>query len=146
MRKIGVTTKLATYMASVISGAMVFGSFAYLFTPAEVKPNPLPVVNFSNTNLDTGSITGTSPFALPDTSKMKVSDMPVPPGVPSMPVGAGMQADVLTVIGVLPPDVVILQKGGETLTARAGSATKWGTVNSISSSGATIDGAFIKIK
>ena len=68
MRKIGVTTKLATYMASVISGAMVFGSFAYLFTPAEVKPNPLPVVNFANTNLDTGSITGTSPFALPESS------------------------------------------------------------------------------
>ncbi len=145
MRKIGVTTRLGIYAASVIAGALVFGSLAYLSTPAEVKPNPLPVVNFANTDLDTGSITGTSPFALPALQQMDVPDMPVPPGVPSM-LGAGMQADVLTVIGVLPPDVVILQKGGETLTARAGSATKWGTVNSISSSGATIDGAFIKIK
>lgn len=145
MRKIGVATGLAAYLTSVLSGAVVFGSLIYFSSPAEVKPNPLPVLNFANTNLDTGSITGSSPFVLPAAPAMETPDMPVPPGVPSMP-GAGMQPDVLTVVGVLPPDVVILQKGGESLTARVGTETKWGTVNSVTSSGATIDGAFINIK
>ena len=143
MRKIAITTSLAAYLASALISAGIFGSIIYITTPAAEQANPLPVINFANTNLDTGTIIGTSPFKA--ATAAEVPEMQVPPGVPSMP-GAGMQPDVLTVVGVLPPDVVILQKGGESLTARVGTQTKWGTVNSVTASGATIDGAFINIK
>lgn len=85
---------------------------------------------------------------------------PTPPSVPSMPgssnrpdipignVGANYSpaSEKLEVIGVLPPDVVILRRGGETVTARSGSDTEFGHIGTVTSIGCYVDDSFVMLK
>lgn len=85
---------------------------------------------------------------------------PTPPSVPSMPgssnrpdipignVGANYSpaSEKMEVIGVLPPDVVILRRGGETVTARSGSDTDFGHIGTVTSIGCYVDDTFVMLK
>lgn len=73
--------------------------------------------------------------------------MPTPPQIPQQPGGssAGIPSGKLTVIGVLPPSVVIMQRGGQTITAKVGQQTDFGFVDSISKTGASIDGSWYEL-
>lgn len=85
---------------------------------------------------------------------------PTPPSVPSMPgssnrpdipignVGANYSpaSEKMEVIGVLPPDVVILRRGGETVTARSGSDTDFGHIGAVTSIGCYVDDTFVMLK
>lgn len=85
---------------------------------------------------------------------------PTPPSVPSMPgssnrpdipignVGANYSpaSEKMEVIGVLPPDVVILRRGGETVTARSGSDTEFGHIGTVTSIGCYVDDTFVMLK
>lgn len=142
--------KYIAYGTSVLFGVGFGLSVMYITQPIQQPTAPIPVINFANAQLhnDVGII-GSSPFSSTFELKGKkapglpqVPDMPSIPSVPGMP---GTQA-VLTVIGVLPPDVVILQKGPDTVTAKVGSSTKFGVVNSVSMDGAVIDGSFVELK
>ena len=85
---------------------------------------------------------------------------PTPPSVPSMP-GSSNRPDIpignvgsnyspasekMEVIGVLPPDVVILRRGGETMTARSGSDTEFGHIGTVTSIGCYVDDTFVMLK
>lgn len=85
---------------------------------------------------------------------------PTPPSVPSMP-GSSNRPDIpignvgsnyspasekMEVIGVLPPDVVILRRGGETVTARSGSDTEFGHIGTVTSIGCYVDDTFVMLK
>ena len=71
--------------------------------------------------------------------------MPTPPQIPQQPGGysAGIPSGKLTVIGVL--SVVIMQRGGQTITAKVGQQTDFGFVDSISKAGASIDGSWYEL-
>ena len=85
---------------------------------------------------------------------------PTPPSVPLMPgssnrpdipignVGANYSpaSEKMEVIGVLPPDVVILRRGGETVTARSGSDTEFGHIGAVTSIGCYVDDTFVMLK
>ena len=69
---------------------------------------------------------------------------PTPPDVPSMPGGLpGSSGGELVVLGVLPPDVVIISRGGKSITARTGQNTEFGTIGTVTMKGAYVNGAFI---
>lgn len=139
MKKIG----FANYITSIVVSGVVGGMFAtgilYLMAPAVIQATKMPVVDYSNMRLSGSSIiAGVSPFGLP-----KLPVAPVSPVVPDMPQGP---VNVLEVVGVLPPDVVILQRGGESVTAYLGDDTKFGVVNEIYADGAVVDGKRIALR
>lgn len=81
------------------------------------------------------------------TATPQMPAMPTPPLVPQQPNGyaPGSYSGQLTVIGVLPPSVVIMQRGGQTITAKVGQDTDFGFIDSISSTGASIDGSWYEL-
>lgn len=107
-------------------------------------------------NFTTGSVahaSSSSPFGfLVDASALPTGNMnmpsgiaaPTPPDVPSMPGGLpGSSGGELVVLGVLPPDVVIISRGGKSITARTGQNTEFGTIGTVTMKGAYVNGAFI---
>lgn len=147
--KLSANKYIMAYGLSILLGLGFAGGVMYSTEPIPQQAAQIPVINFENAQLpnDVGII-GASPFSGSSIISKKapglpkVPEMPSIPGVPEMP---GTQA-VLTVIGVLPPDVVIMQKGPDTVTAKVGSRTQFGVVNSVSMNGAVIDGAFVELK
>ena len=47
---------------------------------------------------------------------------------------------------MLPPDVVVLQRGGESVTAYLGDETKFGVVQEVRDNGAVIDGRYVALR
>lgn len=164
MRKINFATKLSCYGASMALSIALFGSYV-MFSAAPLQNVPeIPIINLDsitpnvnekipedvieNNPLDTLSII---PNAGAGIARRGMT--PTPPGVPPMPVTPREPGNVgypasreLKVLGVLPPDVVILERGGKTITARSGSETDFGTVGEITSDGAYVDDTFIMLK
>lgn len=160
MRKIGFTTKLAAYAASMVFSIGVFGAYNMLdVAPAGNVPE-IPIINLDSlspeistvAHAESGNPFGIVPQAGAGIAKLGMSqDMqpPTPPGVPEMPGNVGGNVglqDKTVVIGVLPPDVVILSRGGKTITARTGQDTEFGTVGTVTMKGAYVDGAFVALK
>lgn len=153
MLKITKKIRLSTYVASFLVGSCI-AVFPLISNTAK-DPKNVDVINYEKevNKITNEQIAALSPFKaqqnLPPSKD--VMDMPTPPSVPDMPgSGAGINNVVgsqeLKVVGVLPPDIVILQKGGKTITAAANNNCEYGYVGSISADGAYIDGAFMKIK
>lgn len=175
MRKIGYTTKITTYAASMLLSIGVFGLYnSVINVPPAVSAPEIPIINLDTISpviASTDYAQSSNPFGKVTTvaqagagiAKLGMGpgvNPPTPPGVPAMPSqpGVGTSGDVpnvgenyqaqekLTVLGVLPPDVVILSKGGKTVTARSGSETEFGTVGEITSKGAYVDDTFYLLK
>lgn len=159
MKKIKVTTQLLVYGLTVLSSA---GMFLTIFAatsptmPETKKPN---VSDFSQLHMQMGQTVFAAASPFPD----KVDLTPIPgmetggltqmlppnsPVVPPMPGNArgGGHDDVLRVIGILPPDVAILQCAGRTVTAKIGTQTPWGTLSSVSKAGVTVGGDWVAFK
>lgn len=155
MIKLSFGTKFAGITCSSVLALVTFGSMIYLTSPQIRPPVNQQAIDFSKINIGTPAFAASSPFnnvvprnAIDNAPTMEapayIPGSPMVPQMPSMPGYAGRQPEVLRVIGVLPPDVVILQKGGKTLTAKSGSATEFGAIGTISKTGAMIDGAWIE--
>lgn len=150
MREIGYSNVISTLVCSAFLGVFISGITLYFARPDTAAVNSLPTINYDNINLYKSRVIGSSPFGLRQNSDnvMDMPSMPTPPSVPSMPAPSGIPntGDQLTVIGLLPPDVCILRKGGITVTARSGSDTELGHVGSITDEGVYVDGQYLRIK
>lgn len=152
MLKITQKIRISAYITSFLVGSCI-AVFPLISNTAK-DPKNVDVINYEKevSKITNEQIVALSPFkALQDLPSTTEMDMPTPPSVPDMPgFGAGINNVVggqeLKVVGVLPPDIVILQKGGKTITAAANNNCEFGYVGSISADGAYIDGAFMKIK
>ena len=139
MKKISFASYITSVVVSVICGSILATGVIYLVAPNQVKASVLPVIDYENIAFANGKIiAGSSPFGLP-----AMSVAPVAPTVPDMPTSP---VNVLEVVGVLPPDVVVLQRGSETVTAYLGDETKFGTVQEIFDNGALVDGKFVNLR
>lgn len=157
MIKITMGTKVASFAVSTLTALTVFGSMVY-FTSPEVKPpvnNNNNLIDFSKIRIGTPAFAAESPFGSVPQNAMDnaplqaptyIPGSPMVPQMPNMPGRAGSAAanEVLRVIGVLPPDVVILQKGGRTITAKSGSSTEFGVIGTINKEGASVGGSWIE--
>lgn len=152
MLKITQKIRICAYITSFLVGGCI--AVLPLVSNTASEPKNADVINYEkevekNTSKQ---IVALSPFkALQDLPPVADMDMPTPPSVPDMPgIGTGPSnvagGQELKVVGVLPPDIVILQKGGKTITAVANNNCEFGYVSSISPDGAYIDGTFMKIK
>lgn len=149
MREIGYSNVISTLVCSAILGVCISGTTLYFTRPDTATVNSLPTINYDNINLYESQVSGSSPFRSHQNSDLNVMDMPAaptPPSVPSMPAASVSTGSQLTVIGLLPPDVCILQKGGITVTARSDSDTELGHVGSINDDGVYVDGKYLRIK
>ena len=154
MIKISLRTKMAGISFSSILAVAFFGPMVYVTSPQISPPGNQNTIDFSKISIGTPAFAAGSPFmnsvpqdALTNASVMAAPAIPGSPMVPQMPSMPGVpnrQSEVLQVIGVLPPNVVILQKGGRTITAKAGSTTDFGTIGTVSRNGAKIDGAWVE--
>ena len=136
MKKISFLRYVGTLMASGLFGASLTLGLLISSHPAEVNMPQQPAVNYDSISfLKNNIIVGSSPFSERDVSKVQDLSGPIIPELPQ-------QDERLRVIGLLPPDVVILKKGGETVTAMVGEDTKFGHINSVFDSGAVIDGQY----
>lgn len=164
MRKITFSTKLSAYAVSIALSSVVFGSYN-LLAPVPIDRVPeIPIINLNSITPNSKTIPhidevnpfGTISMAGAGVAKAGMGPGLVPPTPPQVPVMPGAKGNVgsnyvgksteLCVIGVLPPDVVILSRGGKTVTARSGSNTEFGTVGDVTPEGAYIDGSFILLK
>lgn len=163
MQKISFTAQLAAYTASMLLGFGVFGAYNFFAVSDTVQSPEIPVVNLAslglNADMSVAHAATANPFgdlaAVPNVGAgIAAAGMgvpqgitpPTPPGVPAMPQGAaGAYGGEIVVLGVLPPDVVIISRGGKSITARSGESTELGTVGAVSMKGAYIDGAFVEL-
>lgn len=142
MRKISFLGYATVLGLSAVSGIILGSFFLYISKPAESTSINLPVIDYDKVNTHKGGIIlGQSPFKGSFVAPV-LPEAPVPPSVPNMP----DLNEKMVVLGVLPPDVCIIKKGTETVTARSGDDTKFGHIGAITSNGAYIDGSFIEIQ
>lgn len=157
MKKISISAQLAAYTVSMLMGFGTFTAWNYASIPQEFQINEIPVINLASLGISSGSVAHAAsgnPFgvlaastALPAGNMNMPSGIsaPTPPGVPSMPGGLSNGAGgELVVLGVLPPDVVIISRGGKSVTARSGQDTEFGTIGTVTMKGAYVNGAFIE--
>ena len=136
MKKISFFRYVGTLVASGLLGAGLTFGLLISSNPAEVNMPKQPAVNYDSISfLKNNIIIGSSPFSERDVSRFQDLASPIIPELPQ-------QDERLKVIGLLPPDVVILKKGGETVTAMVGEDTKFGRINSVFVGGAVIDGQY----
>lgn len=158
MKKIKGTTQLLVYGLTVLSSAGIFLTVFAATLPAIPKAKQPSISDFSQLHMQMGQTVFAAASPFPD----KIDLTPIPgmetgglaqmlppnsPVVPPMPgnhyAPGGAHNDVLRVVGVLPPDVAILQCSGQTVTARIGSKTPWGTLSSVSKAGVTVGGEWV---
>lgn len=159
MKKIKGTTQLFVYSLAVLSSASMFLTIFAATSPTMPEAKKPSVSDFSQLHMQMGQTVFAAASPFPD----KIDLTPIPgmetgglaqmlppnsPVVPPMPGNArgGGHDDVLRVIGILPPDVAILQCAGRTVTAKIGTQTPWGTLSSVSKAGVTVGGEWIDFK
>lgn len=144
MRKISFLTYSTVLGLSAVSGIIFSSLFLYIAKPVKPITSNFPIIDYYKINTHKGGlILGQSPFKGIAAHPL-LPEAPVPPQVPGMPEAIG--DDKLTVLGLLPPDVCIIKKGSDTITARVGDDTKLGHVGDITNRGVYIDGTFIEIQ
>lgn len=143
MLKVKLSARLTALALSAFTGFLLTAA-AYRLPEAppaaQGKPD-LPELSLAQAS-DTELTGAGMPFAL-KTEKAA----PKPPKVPKQPAGAAKaQAKAqLKVIGVLPPDVAILSRGGRNITAFSGQSTEYGYLGAVSWEGAYVGGKFIRL-
>ena len=139
MKKVSFVNYFTSIMVSGLMGGLLAIGVLFTVVPTVSKIPPIPVLNYENMKISSSNIVASSsPFGL-----AKLPNAPVTPVVPDM---MQIQSAALEVIGVLPPDVVILQRAGETVTAFIGDDTKFGVVEEIDAKGAVINGKYVSLK
>lgn len=100
------------------------------------------VLDVSKVNLSPSNIKNIDPSPFFEVIGQTPPGTPIVPGQPN---GKGASND-LVILGVLPPDVVILRRGGKTLTAKTGEDTFAGVIGKVYLDGAWINNVFIPLK
>lgn len=154
MKKIKSTTQLLGYGISVLTAAGVFFTILVTSTPNMPSVSQPAIGDFSQIQVGQTVFASSSPFpakvdlasvpGMPGTEMIPPS-APIVPQMPSNPnaPNVGGYDDTLRVVGVLPPDVAILQRSGKTVTAKLGTETPWGRLSSVSKSGVTVGGEWV---
>lgn len=151
MKKITNKTKLVIYTLSALTG-MIAAALPVL-TTVPSQSTDIKTQDYAQefAKLYAAKINTASPFkeVVKDISNM---EMPTPPEVPSMPNGRHgvhnilSQDATLRVVGLLPPNIAIIQKSGKTITVRKGQDSEYGYIGEITKNGVYIDGTFIEIE
>lgn len=145
MRKINFLCYTIVLGLSAISGIIISCLFLYISKPVKPLVSNIPIIDYDKINTHKGGIIlGQSPFNKGSFESLVLSEVPVPPSVPMMP-DINTQ-EKLVILGLLPPDVCIIRKGADTVTARSGDDTKLGHIGNITPHGVYIDGRFIEIQ
>lgn len=155
MRKIKNNTTLAAYGLAALLG--VCTAVVPMLTSAPVQDSEIKNKDYIQefSKLSSIKITAPIPFKkaitdIKDLKDQRMMDVPTPPAVPSMPAGKGINnivpGDKLRVVGLLPPNIAILQKSGKTLTVKSGQNSEYGYIGEITSNGVYIDGTFTQIE
>lgn len=143
MKKIKGTTQLLVYSLAVLSSAGMFLTIFAATSPTMPEAKKPSVSDFSQLHMQMGqTVPGMETGGL---AQMLPPNSPVVPPMPGNARGGGHD-DVLRVIGILPPDVAILQCAGRTVTAKIGTQTPWGTLSSVSKAGVTVGGDWVAFK
>jgi hypothetical protein len=165
MKKYSKGKKAIFYLASCLSSVGFFSSFLLFSQPLASTYNLPASVDTVTSLFGKKFVTAAaaSPFlpyntvifgnnsfaatngAINPTCPMMAPTPPLLPSMPSMDGGNGVRS-ATKVIGVLPPNVVILQRGNKTITAKAGTKTEFGTIGFVDANGANINGAYISLK
>lgn len=144
--KFNFAANMMIYLGSAACGAALGIGTILITTPTIDSSAKLPLANLNRSIINDTAIISSNPFnqikTIPD--KPKIPSIPVPQ-VPTMPGQNGGPSDLLECLGVLPPDLCILRKNGETITAKVYCKSKFGYVESVSPSGVKIDGNFINL-
>lgn len=144
--KINFAANMIIYLTSAVFGAALGIGTIITTTPIVESSAKIPLAKLNSNSISDAAIVSSNPFGPIKTIPEKPTMPSIPvPQVPSMPGQNGVANNVLECLGVLPPDICILRKNGETLTAKLNSDTKFGYVSNISSSGVTVDGKFINL-
>lgn len=144
--------KTKNILLLLLSIGLGFVSSAFLnmsSIPAAIgtAPAPIPVANTSFlTTASVSHISGPSPFLNLQASQSAFPTMPKVPGLPQMPDTPGMSKNTLPkLVGLLPPDYVIVTKGNKTITLPCNSSTEFGYIGSITGQGVYIDGTLVSL-
>lgn len=146
MQKIGFLKIATLFIFAAIAGSLFSLSILFL---SEYKQDissktEIPFVDYEKIdNYKGGTIMSNSPFKLSAPDMNIFPNAPVPPGIPDMP--NDYNNDKVVLLGVLPPDVCIIKKGHEVITAHSGEKTFIGVVTNITSQGIYLDGKFLKM-
>lgn len=159
MKKIKGTTQLLVYGLTVLSSAGMFLTIFAATLPTMPEAKKPSVSDFSQLHMQMGQTVFAAASPFPDKvdltsvlgmpgSEMIPPSAPIVPQMPSNPnaPNVGGYDDTLRVVGVLPPDVAILQRSGKTVTAKLGTETPWGTLSSVSKAGVTVGGDWVAFK
>lgn len=151
MLKINKNIKIGVFACAAVIGAAA--AFIPLYLTSNVAEKPLKLVDYERefNNLQATVITKASPFKAAAINAKETLLPPTPPSVPAMPTGPKginniITQDKLTVVGLLPPNIAIIQKGGKAITVKSGQTSEYGYVGEITSNGVYIDGTFMKIE
>lgn len=143
MRKIGTTSIVKALVISGTTGVCFTLLTFLVLWPAEVKQQPLSVLNYKSIDISRGEITlRGSPFL----SASKRLDEPVLPIIPDQELLEAEASGKMVVLGVIPPEIAIIKKGESTQTVRVGEETAYGTVEYVTRSGVAINGRFLSLK
>ncbi len=143
MRNIGTKSLLNALMISGSIGVGITLLTLFALWPAEVKQQPLSVLNYRSIDISKGEIIlRESPFL----SGSRRLDEPVLPVIPDQELIEAESSGRLMVLGVIPPEIAIIKKGDSTMTIRVGEETAYGTVDYVTRSGVSINGRFLSLK
>ena len=152
MQCISVKLQGLVYFLTSLLAAAFFGGVIFITMPVGQKVS-LPSHIKMQATLPEMLIMAPSPFpgivaaekdAVNNENSMPAYGAPTPPEVPAMPgnLGKEKQQTKLTVISVLPPNVVILNNGSKSFMGKQGDETNLGTIDEVTMSGAVIGGKF----
>lgn len=153
MIKIHKKMQIGVFACAAVLGAAA--AFIPLYLNNNVAEKTIKLIDYEREimNLQATAINKASPFkaAALATAAKETLLPPTPPSVPAMPTGPKginniIHQDKLTVVGLLPPNIAIIQKSGKAITVKSGQKSEYGYIGEITSNGVYIDGIFMKIE
>lgn len=164
MMKITFSQKLLAAGASSLLSLSILGLWIGA-TARDVPPaKSTPVIDFSYLCSPNLAFASVNPFPSTSVDNLLINNKTLPanlsmptPKIPGNPVSTAITANKgisssaakvaarVEVIGLLPPDVAILRKGGQTITARIGD-TVFGYLSLVSETGVEVNGEWVEFQ
>lgn len=143
MQKLSHKLKFFTYLMADILAFVVFGGILFANYSDSTDSSAQNSLDLKNASVnDGGVITSTKlPFGMDMTGKHGRDGKS-----PKVLLGTKNQGKGASVAGLLPPDVAILNIGGQYFTLRVGDKCPAGVLNEVSQEGVKLNDEFIKFK
>lgn len=153
-----VSKKIKTFLYAVISlvACSFFAGLIYISFPQHQGVALPPLATIGNI-IKTEEVALSSPFGqvtlATSSNSLKGSPggaFPLPPDVPMMPGNLGFgrggnKSKELTLVGVLPPNVVVLSDGNKSYTVKQGETSSLGTLEEVTMEGAVLNGKYYRV-